>query len=259
MRRNMKKAAALLLVALIVTAMAPSSVFASSVVWPTEAFQTSQTVYMKPTPHNGLTYVNLSLGDLAKSKTITNVKSSNTAILQPNNLYRSTSRITNTNLAANNVSNTYSSSAGYIEVLVKKAGTAAISFKAGNKKYSCKVKVLPYTNPVKSLKFTGIGTTNLKSLFKKYAVNDKGYAMKANAKAGFVQVAAASGWKIKSAEFTTIKPNHSYSFTCWNLKQAPSSVKMWIPSVKKGVGLVFNMTFVNTRTGGELLLQSRMK
>ena len=258
MGRNMKKAAALLLVALMVITMAPSSVFASARK-PKEAFKTSQTVYMQPNSYGGDTSISIQLGDLAKSKTISNVKSSNTAVLQPYRLYRRISTSTETDLTTNKVTNTYSDNSGSISMYAKKTGTATISFKADKKNYSCKVTVLAYTNPVKTLKFAGIGTTNFKSLFKKYADNNNGSALKANAKAGFIQLTAASGWKIKSAQFSKYNSDHTYFFDCWSEESCPSSIKMWFPSVKKGVGFYFYLTFVNTKTGGELQVNSNIK
>lgn len=46
-----------------------------------------------------------------------------------------------------------------------KTGTAKIQYKVGRKTYSTTVKVLPYTNPLKSLTVTGVG--NLASRFSK--------------------------------------------------------------------------------------------
>ena len=39
---------------------------------------------------------------------------------------------------------------------MNKTGTAKISFKVGNKTYKTTIKVLPYTNPIKSLTVTGV-------------------------------------------------------------------------------------------------------
>ena len=56
-----------------------------------------------------------------------------------------------------------------------KTGTAKIQYKVGRKTYSTTVKVLPYTNPLKSLTVTGVG--NLASRFSKNSSKQRPYQM----------------------------------------------------------------------------------
>ena len=116
------------------------------------------------------------------------------------------------------------------------------------KTYKKKITVKGYTNPVKSLVLTGVSSKNLKSYFAKNYYNDMNLSKKA--KAGYMKVSAASGWKIKSAWWEDGAAGQQYEFYCFGDNSA-SSVNLKIPAMKKAGKYYANMRFINTTTGGE--------
>lgn len=139
-------------------------------------------------------------------------------------------------------------SSASIELMVRKPGTAKISYKVDNKAYTQEIEVLKYVNPVKVLKITGIGTTNLRSAFAKQNYADK--KLKKNAKEGMVQVTAASGWKIRYVEWRDDENDSWYEFYSWG--KPVSSAKLHIPGMTKGKRYYVWLRFVNTKTGAEM-------
>ena len=114
---------------------------------------------------------------------ITNLKSSNKKVLT--------------------VSKKYQYKYTTLNMKLKKAGTATISFKVkiGSKTYNykCKVTVSAYTNPVKTLK---IGSKNYASKFKNSSFYDLGG--KKNHK-GKLSITANKNWKIESIYIYNLK------------------------------------------------------
>lgn len=83
-------------------------------------------------------------------------------------------------------------------VYVKKTGTTNISFKWGSKAYTVKYKVVPYANPVKSIK---IGSKDFTKKFAPKALtwgSDSVMAgTSANSYSGKVVIKPAKGWTVK--------------------------------------------------------------
>lgn len=131
---------------------------------------------------------------------------------------------------------------------MNKTGTAKISFKVGNKTYKTTIKVLPYTNPIKSLTVTGV-SGNLASKFKtaNYTSNIR---VAKTQKSGFVKCTAASGWKITSLYYTNDKTNIQRSIYC-NSKGVSSLSLHTGALAAKQTGYV-NINLTNTKTGGTM-------
>lgn len=101
----------------------------------------------------------------------------------------------------------YKKSGGGIFIELKKPGTSKLTIKCKKngktKKYKCKVKVVKYKNPVKSLKIAGL---EIGKKFNKKAVysGDMG-----DERTGVIKVVPAKGWKVKKIVETTFKSNSS--------------------------------------------------
>ena len=85
-------------------------------------------------------------------------------------------------------------SEGIISVAFKKPGTTKLTYTWKGKKHSVKIKVLKYTNPVKSFK---IGGKQFKSAFKKYTTNN----VKDTIVKGKIAITPAKNWKVKSIKY----------------------------------------------------------
>lgn len=107
-----------------------------------------------------------------------------------------------------------------IDIVLKKAGTTKVSFTLTkgkeSKRYTVKVTVHKYENPVKAFK---IGKKNYAANFKK-----KSYLFSAKKISGKITITAAKGWKVKKIQknsinnkgtqkFTTLKNGKNYTFT----------------------------------------------
>lgn len=126
-----------------------------------------------------------------------------------------------------------------------KAGTAKIQYKVGSKTYTTTIKVLPYTNPIKSLTITGVG--NLASRFKTNSSASKLQIKKAQ-KNALIKCTAASGWKIDSVYFNNSKTDVSRSISC---SKGAASVTLHAGNLaaKQTGSIIVNLT--NTKTGGQ--------
>ena len=96
----------------------------------------------------------------------------------------------------------------------KNTGTAKVTYKIGKKSYTTNVKILAYTNPVKSITVTGINSgKSFANLTKNEAYAQKDLKFKSTVKSAKVQVQAAKGWKITSLSVydSTKGENRSYS------------------------------------------------
>ena len=138
-----------------------------------------------------------------------------------------------------------------VELRLMKPGTAKVSYSMGGKKYTQSVQVLKYVNPLKTLKLTGISSSkNLKSDFAKGS--GASTTLSKNAKAGYLQVTAASGWKIRSMEWEDETNRKYYQISSWS--KPFSSGKMKIPGMTKGKTYYVWITLINSKTGGEISL-----
>ena len=188
----------------------------------------------------GYGYINID-GINANTK-ITDIKSSNTKILRPSGLDRWSS-------SYKDLEGDYNSSNNDASISVRglKKGKANITFKVDGKSYKQSFEVLNYVNPIKSLQLTGVGSANLKSKFAKDRyVNAK---LSSNSKAGYVNVSAASGWKIRSVEWSDDSNDSRHSFYS---SKGVSSVKVIAPAMKKSGIYYIWLTFVNTKNGAEI-------
>ncbi len=130
----------------------------------------------------------------------------------------------------------------------KKAGTAKIKFKMKGKTYKCTVTVKKYTNPIKTLKVTGVNSKkNISGKFKKKSeVSLSLPKTKKNAK---LVVQAADDWKLKSVYINkNSQSSKTKTYSGGTTKQKTIS----LGTLKKSKAYGFILTFKNKKTGGEL-------
>ena len=142
------------------------------------------------------------------------------------------------------VSNDYN-----IYLNIKKAGTAKVSFKVGNKTYVSTVKTLPYTNPNSSLTITGVkngSSSNLASKFKNSAAGAQCKVNKAQ-KNAVITCKAASGWKIVDIYFSNKNTNIGRDIY---KNKGVSSLSLRAGNLVAGQKGYVDIQLVNTKTGG---------
>lgn len=139
-----------------------------------------------------------------------------------------------------------------ISLDIKKAGTAKVSFKVGNKTYVSTVRALPYTNPISSLTITGVkngSSSNLAAKFKNSADDAKCKVKKAQ-KNALITCKAASGWKITDMSFTNKNNNTARDIS---KKNGVSSISLRAGNLVAGQKGYVDIDLVNTKTGGKLM------
>ena len=125
----------------------------------------------------------------------------------------------------------------------KKKGSATVSFDIDGKTYKKKFKVVGYANPVKSFVLSGRSSKNLKSSFAK--TNEASLKLSSKAKAGYLTVAAASGWKIMSVNL--YEPG-KFSNRGFESGKGVSSAKVWLPALKKNTEYAIDVDFMHKKT-----------
>lgn len=243
MKRTRKVFCALLVAALLVLSVVPA--YAASV--DTSAMK----VYMGGKDKSDWGWGSFDINDMKPGDKVTEVKSSNKSVVKivELDMYQSTYQYYEGDESTQNYIN---ASIGFSAL---KPGTATITFKVNGKKYSKKITVVGYANPIKTFKLTGVSKTNLKSKFaKKTSVEEK---LKADAKAGYLEVSAASGWKVISAEFSD--ETDSYEGYSFYSSKGVNAVKIAVPKMlKKGRYYVW-LNFRNTSTKATQQIMYRLR
>lgn len=202
------------------------------------------TVYLSDKEGSSYVWADFSVWGLEKDSKITDVKSSNKKVVQVYSVQHSQGKTKYTEEDRED-SEWYDA---YIENKALKAGTATVSFKVDGTTYKKKITVKGYTNPVKSLVLTGVSSANQKSKFAKgdYA----NIPLKKNAKAGYLKVSAASGWKIRRVYWYDRTDDDWDTYRQFSSGKGVASVKMPVPAMKKTGRYNVEVEFVNTKTGG---------
>lgn len=167
------------------------------------SYPKEQTLYMTST--SGNSYLSFYVGGLKKSETIgkSSVKSSDKKICAPWYLERATSTYsykTQYYDGQKPYSSSSSSYGYYIGLQAKKTGTAKISFKVGSKTYTSKVKFKKYTNPLKTVKISGVNNGNNVASKLKNSNYCSTLKLTKTTKNATVTVKPNSGWKVQSIE-----------------------------------------------------------
>lgn len=211
------------------------------------------TIYANSTK-NIYSWNSFDLPGIKKTAKITSVKSSNNKVVKPVRISKSESKYEEISLDKS-YANDYKSS-GYsrgISFIAFKTGSATISYKIDGKKYSTKIKVLPYKNVVK--KFTIAGGKNLASKYKEctYA-SDKAFTSdKKNVK---IDVSAISGWKVTSIEVSNNTSGKSIRMS--NYSHPKTSISYNAGNIKKGDNCSIYVYLVEKKTGRSMSISYYM-
>ena len=248
MKKTFKKLTCIILTAIMVCTTMAFTVSAAS----GPSYSTSQTVYMTSKNSTG-NYVSIYVGNLTSSQKITksSVKSSNNAVAQPRSLYRSTYTYENQYLTGNDKGYKGSGYSYSIELNAKKAGNANISFKIGSKKYTSKVTVKAYTNPISSLTVTGVkngSNSNLAGKFKNESYSS--LKLSKNVKNATVTCKSASGWKI--TRIGTYDENNKLQRSISTRNAGASALSLHAGNLTKNQRNEITVDLINTKTGGSL-------
>ena len=238
MKVSRKLLCALLAAALLILSVAPA--YAVTV-------DTKDTTIYLGSKDGSTTYTySLNLYDLPAGAKITDIKSSNRNVIGIHRL-RTTDTVQKYFESTQDDQKDHEAS---IEVRGLKKGSATVSFKVNGTAYKKKFTVLDYVNPIKSIQVTGTSNANLKT---KFAKGDSGSCkLTSNAKAGYVKVSAASGWKIMDLEWS--QHNNDYNSRYFYYSEGVSSAKLPVPAMSKSGHYFVWLALVNTKTNGMLSL-----
>lgn len=177
------------------------------------------------------------------------LKSSKTSVLEVTGVGNSSNSYNYYSVSSGSTLSDSSSSYAYINLSLKKKGTSNVSFKIGSKKYTVKVNVKNYTNPVSSLKITGVSSgKNLKSKFKSSASASGKLSANTSSSAKIV-LKAADGWKIQNLSIYDSTKGISQSYYSSTPK---ASVTLRTGKLYKSRSYSVYATLVNTSTKGEI-------
>ena len=247
MKKTFKKLTCIILTAIMVCTTMAFTVSAAS----GPSYSKSQTVYMTSKNSNS-SYTSIYVGNLTSSQKISksSVKSSKSSVLAPYSLYRNTYSYENQYFESGMKGYKGSGYNYSIELRAKKAGSANISFKIGSKKYTSKVTVKAYTNPISSLTVTGVknGSSNLAGKFKNESYSD--LKLSKNVKNATVTCKAASGWKI--VRIGTYDANNKLQRSISTRNEGASALSLHAGNLTKNQRNEITVDLVNTKTGGSL-------
>ena len=249
MKKMFKKLTCIILTAIMVCTTMAFTVSAAS----GPSYSKRQTVYMTSKNSNS-SYTSIYVGNLTSSQKISksSVKSSKSAVLAPYSLYRNTYSYENQYFESGMKGYKGSGYSYSIELRAKKAGSANISFKIGSKKYTSKVTVKAYTNPISSLTVTGVkngSSSNLAGKFKNENYSD--LKLSKNVKNATVTCKASSGWKIR--RIGTYDTNNKLQRSISTSAQGGiSALSLHAGNLIKNHINEITVDLVNTKTGGSL-------
>ena len=194
---------------------------------------------------------NLYIDDLAAAETISSadVTSSKSSVASIYSITREEQE-SETEVVENDEvtddSNTYSYT---ISIKLKKKGTTVISYKIGTETYSTTVKVVKYTNPIKTLKITGVKSgKNIASKTKtNNYVNFKG-VKKSGSK---LSITPKSGWTVEKITFSCSDTGETKTWKNYVKKSGVKTAKVIssasLGTLKKDYTYLIDITLVNSK------------
>ena len=244
----MTKLLATVMAAAVVVTAVPATAMAAPV------YNKSQVLYMTSSTYTS--YNSISVSNLKKSQTIekSSVKSSNEDVAHPYAVGSSTSEYSHrTDYMDKNMKPNQSSSkfySGSISLKLAKAGKTTVSFKIKGVKGTQKVniQIKKYTNPVKSLKISGING-DLKNKTKSSTASSYLKLNKTVSNAS-VKVTAAKGWKISEV---SVYDTENERYTRINSYNKPfGSGTLYLGKLEKNKQYRVSVEFTNPSDGGSL-------
>ena len=144
----------------------------------------------------------------------------------------------------------------WIELMCNKAGTSVISYKINDVTYTTTVKVLKYTNALKTMKITGLdGGKNQASEYKKHRLSP--YRLDKTIKNPVLTVAAKKNWKIEQITLTTYKgighTAYPLSFSSVNYNYGVSKAVLRLSPLKAKNGAEIEIIMQNKKNQGTIV------
>lgn len=211
------------------------------------------TVYASSTK-NIYSWNSFDLPGIKKTAKITSVKSDKPSVVKPASVNQSETSYKEHKLNKEFGSDYKDShNSASISFVVYKTGSAKISYKIDGKKYTTKVKILPYKNVIKKL--TVAGGKNLASNFK-----EQGYAsakkFTSDKKSVKIDVSAISGWKVTSIEVSNNTSGKSIRMS--NYSHPKTSISYNAGNIKKGDDCSIYVYLVEKKTGRSMSISYYM-
>ncbi len=137
-----------------------------------------------------------------------------------------------------------------IDFTGKKAGTSTISFKVDSKTYKTKVTVKKYTNPIKTLKVTGVSSgKNIASKVKK--TREANVSLKKTKKNAKLTIKTAKNWKITEVYVTDTTTTSAKTKVNKTYKKGISKKKTYkLKTLNKNHSYFISLTLKNKKNGG---------
>ena len=253
MNRTFKRILAITCVVVLVMSMSMSA-FAAGTVTPVTG---TQTVYI-PSSSGGSVNIGLAYG--TKSFTINRSSVKVTAgttgakmvgFAKRNNSYSSNYQY---NYSGSEWTTESYSDADYsydINLQVSAKGTAKVTYKIGSTSYTTSVKVLAYTNPVKSITLNGVySSKSFASLTKSSIDPSKDLTLSTKTTGARLKVTPASGWKIAYASIHDNSSGMSKSISSWN--KGLSSVSLYWGTLYASHNYSIDIEYINTSNGATM-------
>ncbi len=144
-----------------------------------------------------------------------------------------------------------------ITVNSAKAGTYKVTFKIKGTKYSCNVVFKKHTNPVSTVKITGVKNgKNIASYTQNANQNSTKLKLKKNVSNAKLTLKIKSGWKLTQMGLYRYKKSGSIDRTMFNKENLSKTGKYTrtLGNLKTNKEYVLAMTFVNMKNGGTIYL-----
>jgi hypothetical protein len=193
---------------------------------------------------------------LSKNSKVTNIKSSKKSVVKLSSctLYSFISSGNTTYLDSDAENSSWNDPYYYAEIAytAKKAGTSKITCKVGKKSFTTKITVKNYTNPLKTVKISGLKDgkdTNLKGLVDSDSTASA-LTLGSTQKDATIEIATKKGWAITSAELYDNNTSTTYSAGNWSGQL--SSVTLKPGTLKKGGNYSLSITLYNLKDYGTI-------
>jgi hypothetical protein len=190
--------------------------------------------------------VQFTVSGLSKSDEVKKVKSSKASVATPYLIeYHSSSwSVEDDQTGGKDSGSNYNA---LIQSWIQKAGTTNISYTIGKKKYTTKVTIKNYTNPLESLKITGVQNgTNLANLADK-STDPSPLSLSNDQEDATISISAKSGWTIT---YAALEGSTTYSVS--PLNKGLSSATLRVGTLEKDSYYFVSVNLENTKDGGTL-------
>jgi hypothetical protein len=217
----------------------------------------SVTVYQASADSNYSGFQSINIANLSKDSKITNVKSSNKSVAELYSLeydadvYSNTTEYLSSDAESTSRNEEYYSAS--LTALLKKTGSTKISYTIGKKDYTTALTVKKYTNPLKTLKITGIKNGSSSNLASMVDQASHAYvALNKNQKNASVTLEAKKGWVISYAN--VYAADNGTTYTVSSSESGLSSISLNIGALNKNTAYQISISMKNAKNNGTIFI-----